>query len=75
MKANDEMMTNEEKRNLAKAAMQVYRNMDDLTEREKIFLVYIDLVEHENENFKRADEIIKMVKRSNELLNIKKDRD
>lgn len=75
MKTNDEMMTNEEKRNLAKAAMQVYRNMDDLTEREKIFLVYIDLVEHENENFKRADEIIKMVKRSNELLNIKKDRD
>lgn len=75
MKTTDEMMTNEEKRNLAKAAMQVYRNMDDLTEREKIFLVYIDLVEHENENFKRADEIIKMVKRSNELLNTKKDRD
>lgn len=75
MKTNDEMMTNEEKRNLAKAAMRVYRNMDDLTEREKIFLVYIDLVEHENENFKRADEIIKMVKRSNELLNTKKDRD
>lgn len=69
-----EMMTNEEKRKLAKAAMKIYRTMDDLTDREKIFLVYIDLVEQENENFKRADEIIKIVQRSNELLKIKKDR-
>lgn len=69
-----EMMTTEEKRKLAKAAMQIYKGMDDLTDREKIFLVYIDLVEHENENFKRADEIIKIAQRHNELLKKKKDR-